>query len=467
MQIQRPQFQMQRPQYQMQRPSAPLQQTSQQMNRQDVQQQPRQKPQPVTRPTAQPTQNAQNQGGQGLAPYFKCGMNGHLARQCLNKSSAHGAGGQSRPQGQQNYTYGKINHVATEEAQQAQDVVLGMFLASSHPAIVFFDSGASHSFISSSFVLKHHLPITIMKQIMLVSSPGGEMRTKHICHAISITIKEVDFLVNLIVLDSKGIDIILGMDWLSKYDGVILCAKRSIRLTKEDGAIVQFNAAIQAEQVSRLNKVQGTSLNEIGIAQEYADVFPEDLPGMPPDRDIEFIIELLPMMPPISKRPYRMPVNELVELQKQIAELQSKGFILPSSSPWGAPVLFVEKKDGTQRMCVDYQLLNEVTIKNKYPLLRIEDLFDQMKGASVFSKIDLRSGYHQLKIRESDIPKIAFCTQYGLYEYIVMSFGLTNASAYFMYLMNKVFMEYLDKFVVVFINDILIFSKRKKNTRSI
>jgi hypothetical protein len=188
------------------------------------------------------------------------------------------------------------------------------------------------------------------------------------------------------------------MDWLRKYDGIILCAKRAIRLTKEDDTIVEFSAAITAEQVSLLNKVQGTSLDEIGIVREYPDVFPEELPGMPPDRDIEFMIELLLRTPPISKMPYRMPVNELVELKKQIAELQSKGFIRPSSSPWGAPVLFMEKKDGTQRMCVDYHSLNEVTIKNKYPLPRIEDLFDQMKGASIFSKIDLRSAYHQLKI---------------------------------------------------------------------
>jgi hypothetical protein len=157
-----------------------------------------------------------------------------------------------------------------------------------------------------------------------------------------------------------------------------------------------------------------------------------------------------------------MPVNKLVELKKQIAELQSKGFIRPSSSPWGAPVLFVEKKDGIQWMCADYRSLNEVTIKNKYPLPRIEDLFDQMKGASVFSKIDLRSGYHQLKMWESDIPKTAFRTRYGLYEYTVMFFGLTNAPAYFMYLMNKVFMKYLDKFIVVFIDDILIFSKTEE-----
>jgi hypothetical protein len=241
--------------------------------------------------------------------------------------------------------------VTTEEAQHAQDVVLGMFLASSHPAIVLFDSGASHSFISSSFIVKHHLPITIMKQTMLVSSPGGEMRTKHICPTISITIKGVDFLANLIVLDSKGIEIILGMDYLKKYDGVILCAKRAIRLTKEDGTIVDFNVVIPVEQVSLLNKVQGTSLNEIRVAQEYPEVFPENLPGMPPDRDIEFIIELLPGTPPISKRPDRMPVNELVELKKQIGELQSKGFIRPSSSPWKHPCCLWKRKTKHNR-CV-------------------------------------------------------------------------------------------------------------------
>jgi hypothetical protein len=268
-----------------------------------------------------------------LCPCFKCGMNGHLARQCPNKPSAPGARGQSEPQGQQNYTYGKVNHVTTEEAQHARDVVLGMFFASSHPTTVLFDSRASHFFISSLFVAKHHLPIIIMKHIMLVSSPGGEIRTNHICPVVSITIRGVDFLANLIVLDSKGIDIILGINWLRTYDGVILCAKRAIRLTKEDGTIVEFNATIQADQVSLLNKVQGTSLNEIRLVQEYPNVFPEDLPGMPSDYDIEFIIELLPGTPPISMRPYRMPVNEQVKLKKQITKLQSKGFIHPTSSP--------------------------------------------------------------------------------------------------------------------------------------
>jgi hypothetical protein len=248
------------------------------------------------------------------------------------------------------------------------------------------------------------------------------------------------------------------MDWLSKYDRVIQCTKKAVRLIKKDRTTVEFVAAVQADQASLLCQMNVTALEEILVVQEYPDVFPKELPGMPPDRNIEFLIELLPRTLPTSQRPYRMRVNELVELKKQLAELQAKGFIRPSSSPWGALVLFVDKKDGTQRMCIDYQSLNEVTIKNKYHLW-IEDLFDQMKGANVFSKIDLRSGYYLLKIRESDIPKTAFRTRYGLYEYTVMSFGLTNMPTYFMYLMNKVFMEYLDHFVVAFIDDILIFSK--------
>ena len=156
-------------------------------------------------------------------------------------------------------------------------------------------------------------------------------------------------------------------------------------------------------------------------------------------------------------------------MKKQIQELEEKGYIRPSTSPWGAPVLFVKKKDGSMRMCVDYRALNAATIKNKYPLPRINDLFEQLKGARVFSKIDLRSGFHQLKIRPQDVPKTAFVTRYGLYEFLVMSFGLKNAPAYFMYLMNSVFMDCLDKFLVVFIDDVLIYSgseeEHKKHLR--
>jgi hypothetical protein len=173
-------------------------------------------------------------------------------------------------------------------------------------------------------------------------------------------------------------------------------------------------------------------------------------------------LSLLPRTAPIFKRAYRVSGPELVELKKQIDELSEKGYIRPSTSPWAAPILFVEKKDGTRRMCIDYRALNEVTIKNKYPLPRIEDLFDQLRGANVFSKIDLRSSYHQLRIQPSDIPKKAFITKYGLHEFTVLSFGLTNAPAFFMNLMNSVFMDYLDKFVVVFIDDILIYSQNEE-----
>jgi hypothetical protein len=174
------------------------------------------------------------------------------------------------------------------------------------------------------------------------------------------------------------------------------------------------------------------------------------------------VIELKPGTAPIYKTPIRMTTPELGELKEHIRELLEKGFIHPSSSPWGASVIFVPKKDGTQRLCMDYHALNEVTVKNKYPLPGIDDLLDQLCSACVFSKIDLRSGYHQLKVRECDIPKTAFILRYGLYKFTVMSFGLTIAPAYFMYMMNKVFMEYLDKFVMVFIDDILVYSRNEE-----
>jgi hypothetical protein len=201
---------------------------------------------------------------------------------------------------------------------------------------------------------------------------------------------------------------------------------------------------------------------DIPVVCEFPDVFPNDLPGLPLDRKVEFVIDLKPGTSLISKRSYRMPPHELAKLKVQLQEFLEKCFIRPSSSPWGCSTLFVKKKDQTLRMCVDYRLLNELTIKNKYPLPRIDILFDQLAGAKVFSKIDLRSRYHQIKIRPEDILKTAFTTRYGLYEYLVMSFGLTNAPTHFMYLMNSVFMLELDKFVVVFIDDILVYSKSEE-----
>jgi hypothetical protein len=203
-------------------------------------------------------------------------------------------------------------------------------------------------------------------------------------------------------------------------------------------------------------------IQDIPVVCEFPDVFLEYLPRLPLERDVEFVIELKPGTTPVSRRSYQMPPNELAELKTQLQDLLDKGFIRPSLSPWGCPAIFVMKKDQTLWMCVYYRPLNEVTIKNKYPLPWIDILFDQLTGARVISEIDLRSGYHQIRIRPEDIPKTAFTTWYGLFKYLVMSFGLTNAPAHFTYLMNSVFMPELDKFVVVFIDDILIYSKNEE-----
>jgi hypothetical protein len=267
-------------------------------------------------------------------------------------------------------------------------------------------------------------------------------------------------------LESKGIDIILGMEWLSKHKAVIKCAKKAIKLTTLDGKEMEFVAepVVTAKGVAnraKVNHMEASQGSDVAVVNEFPDVFPKELPCMPPDR-VKFVIELKPGTVPIYKTPFRTSILELAELKEHIAELLEKGFICPSSPSWGNPVIFVPKKDGTQMLCMNYHAPNEITIKNKYPVPRIDDLFDQLQGACVFSKIDLRSGYHQLKVRECDIPMTTFISRYGLYEYMVMSFGLTNALAYFLYLMNKVFMEYLDKFVMVFIDDILVYSRSEE-----
>ncbi|GJY98311.1 putative reverse transcriptase domain-containing protein [Tanacetum coccineum] len=203
-------------------------------------------------------------------------------------------------------------------------------------------------------------------------------------------------------------------------------------------------------------------LDDIRVVRDFPEVFPDDLLGLPLVQEIEFRIDLIPGASPVVRSPYRLAPSETLELSNQLKELQEKGFIRPSHSPWGVPVLFVKKKDGSMRMYIDYMELNKLTIKNRYPLHRIDDLFDQLQGVCCFSKIDLHSGYHQLRVREEDIPKTAFRTRYGHFEFTVMPFGLTNAPAIFMDLMNRVCKPYLDKFVIVFIDDILIYSKSEE-----
>ena len=200
---------------------------------------------------------------------------------------------------------------------------------------------------------------------------------------------------------------------------------------------------------------EGTSV--VPVMREFEDVFPDEVPRLPPNKEVEFSIDLVPGTGPISMAP-----AELVELKKQIEELMEKQFIQPNTSPWGVPVLLVKKKDGSSRLCVDYKQLNKMTIKNKYPLLRIDDLMDQLHGSSVFSKIDLRPGYHQILVKVDDVQKIAFRSRYGHYKYVVMPFGVTNVPAVFMDYMNKIFRPFLLTFVVVFIDDIRIYSKTRE-----
>ncbi|KAL0451823.1 UNVERIFIED_CONTAM: Transposon Ty3-G Gag-Pol polyprotein [Sesamum latifolium] len=268
-------------------------------------------------------------------------------------------------------------------------------------------------------------------------------------------------------MDLKEFDVILGMDWLAQHRAVVDCYKKEVMIESSGESRVVFVGdrqvvpvcVISAVEARRLmlegceaylahvidTKKVNPTLEEIPVVRDFPEVFPDDLPGLPPHREVDFAIETLPGVAPISIAPYRMAPVELQELKKQLEELLEKGFIQPSTSPWGAPVLFVKKKDGSMRLCVDYRQLNRVTVKNKYPLPRIDDLLDQLKGATIFSKIDLRSGYWQLRIAEKDIPKIAFRTRYGHYEFLVMPFGLTNAPAAFMALMNRTFQEYLDR----------------------
>ncbi|GJT53012.1 putative reverse transcriptase domain-containing protein [Tanacetum coccineum] len=244
------------------------------------------------------------------------------------------------------------------------------------------------------------------------------------------------------------------MDWLSKYQAVIVCAEKIVHIPWGNETLIIHGDGSNPGNATRLNIISCTKTQK--YMQKGFPIFLAHVTAK------EFQIDLVPVAAPVARAPYRLAPSKMKELSEQLKELSDKGFIRPSSSPWGALVLFVKKKDGSFRMSIDYQELNKLTVKNRYPLPRIDDLFDQLQGSSVYSKINLRSGYHQLRVREEDIPRTAFRTRYGHYEFQVMPFGLTNAPAVFMDLMNRVCKPYLDKFVIVFIDDILIYSKNKQ-----
>ncbi|GJR19165.1 reverse transcriptase domain-containing protein [Tanacetum coccineum] len=240
------------------------------------------------------------------------------------------------------------------------------------------------------------------------------------------------------------------------------------RKLKDGGEVKEFQRSFRhsdterlsrSDEVLKLKNFKKDATLKLFKSTNQESIF--HLLGLPPQRQVEFRIDLVPGATLVAKSPYRLSPSKMQELFGKLQELQDKGFILPSHSPWGAPVLFVKKKDRSFHMCIDYRELNKLTIKNRYPLPRFDDLFDQLQGACYFSKIDLRSGYHQLRVHEDDILKTAFRMRYGYFEFAVMPFGLTNAPAVFMDLMNRVCKPYLDKFVIVFIDDILIYSKTK------
>ncbi|GKB57723.1 putative reverse transcriptase domain-containing protein [Tanacetum coccineum] len=314
---------------------------------------------------------------------------------------------------------------------------------------MLFDSGFDRSFLLSTFsTFLDVAPSTLDTSYAIKLADGRISETNVVLRGCTLGLLGYPFDIDLMPVELGSFDIIIGMDWLEKYYALIVCDEKVVRIPYGDE---------KTEDKSKEKRHE-----DVPIVQEFLEVFPEDLPGLPPTRQVEFQINLVPGAAPVARAPYQLEPAKMQELSNQLQELSDKGFIGPSFSPWGASVLFVKNKDGSFRMCIDYRELNKLTVKNRYPLPRIDDLFDQLQGSRVYSKIDLRSGYHHLRVREEDIPKTAFRTRYGHYKFQVMSFGLTNAPAVFMDLINRVCKLYLDRFVIVFIDDILIYSKSRK-----
>ena len=372
------------------------------------------------------------------------------------------------------------------EDTNAPDVIIGNFTIFDTIVHALIDPGSIHSYVCTDIPNLGNLPRSETEYDILVTNPlRHSVIVNKVYRDCPIKIREHEFLGDLIELSFREFDVILGMDWLSRHRAIVDCRMKRVTVrTPNDSEVIfigerpnhlsnAISTTVARKMVQKgceayLAYVIDTikvrpSVSDIPTVSDFPDVFPKEFPGLPPQREIEFAIDVVPGATPASITPYRMAPLELKELKLQLQELLEKGFIRPSVSPWGAPVFFVKKKDGTLRLCVDYKQLNKLTVKNKYPVPRIDDLFDQLKGVSIFSKIDLRSGYHQLKIKDANVHKTAFTTRYGHYEFLVMPFGLTNAPAAFMDLMNRVFRPYVDQFVVVFIDDILVYSKDRES----
>ncbi|GJU25697.1 putative reverse transcriptase domain-containing protein [Tanacetum coccineum] len=412
---------------------------------------------------------------------FKCGQAGHLQRDCKKNFGASSSGhADKKPDAS-----GRVFALTQDQAANTSGTITGALFIFGRAVFVLFDTGATHSVISTKFASCFTMTPILLDHVLCISTPMKDSaRITHVYRDLPLQFDDKIRSVNALPLDMCEFDIILGIDWLAAHRAMIDCHSRRVIFGDIHAPEFIYHGSLPGKPMKIISALKArtllshgcegflatihdttfdvSSIHDQPIVFEFQDVFPEELPGIPPIRDVEFNIELIPGAEPISKAPYRMAPIELKELKDQLQELLERGFIRPSVSPWGAPVLFVKKKDGSMRLCIDYRELNKITIRNRYPLPRIDDLFDQLQGAKHFSKIDLRSGYHQLRVKEQDISKTAFRTRYGHYEFLVMPFGLTNAPAVFMDLMNRVFHEFLDKFVIVFIDDILVFSKSKE-----
>ncbi|GAU48779.1 hypothetical protein TSUD_406220 [Trifolium subterraneum] len=375
--------------------------------------------------------------GKGVC--FHCKQPGHYKNEC---PKLHGSGGSSGT----TKSKGRVYSLDGEQARGNNALIVDICHLGQSEVVVLFDCGATNSFIYVECVMRLGLSSTSLIPPMTVAvATGGKVVSKRVCQNCPVSVAGKIYHVDLICLPLKDMDIVLGMDWLSANTVYIGCAEKNlyvpIDLSAESRALTallqnthQLIQYLGAENkcfsiMFTISSESSLSPSDIPIVREYLDVFPEEINSLPPEREIEFSIDLVPGSQPISSTPYRTSPLELRELKSQLEELLQKHFIRPSVSPWGAPVLLVKKKD------------------------------DQLRGATIFSKIDLRSGYHQIRIRTSDVSKTAFRTRYGHYEFLVMPFGLTNAPAIFMDYMNRIFQPYLDKFVVIFIDDILIYSK--------
>lgn len=421
---------------------------------------------------------------------YKCGTAGHYARDC-RKGKAKFANIEDNQQ--RNTTHSSSNAELTNIEENRERLIRLNGKINGHTARILIDSGASRNFLDKQFVERHNIPTQDINHVTVELADGRKMGTNKV---VNIKKLELDtYHTTGIVAQVIGLqryDAILGKPWLfhanpninwrdntmtfqygsktiivnaDSYETINNLSCHSVFISRQQLAKVSSNVELFAIYVNEIEPIEKDVIKPdvAMMIQKFIDIFPKTLPNqLPPKRSIDHTIELTPGVEPPSRSIYRMSYEETNELKKQLEDLLKKGYIRPSTSPFGAPVLFVHKKDGTLRLCVDYRALNKITIKNRYPLPRIEDLMDRLVGAKYFTKIDLYSGYHQIRIKEEDIHKTAFRTRYGHYEFLVLPFGLTNAPATFMTLMNDIFREFLDQFVIVYLDDILIYSKTRE-----